>query len=230
MSAVRIADDTGAPTESERFDALEATARQIVQMLARYEHRFDSLEGEAKAINRRLTFGDAHFEQVFSVLNHHSTMLTAIACSSRGEVDRGALTGISVILVEDSDFCRDVVQRRLDEVGATVLGVASPDEALRIVNDELKFDVAIVDQRLRGAAGGDAVLRAIAAALPTCGLILTSGLPLDDTTRLVSSFGGRVRLLQKPHGADQLICAVREAHDDARARHDTEPPDTEPAT
>jgi hypothetical protein len=90
-------------------------------------------------------------------------------------------------------------------------------------------DVAIVDQRLRGAAGGDTVLRVIADALPYCGLILTSGLPLDDTTRLVSSFGGRVRLLQKPHGADELIVTVRQARDDARGRRDTDPPDTEPA-
>jgi CheY-like chemotaxis protein len=229
---VHVYDDRGEPADSERFEAIEATLKQIVGMLSAQGVRFDNIEHECKAMSQRLAVGDTYFFRLFDVLNKLVSMQTAFACDARSGPGRsrvGSLAGISVLLVEDSDHCREAVERRLDEQGASVIAVASPEEAIRVVTEELMPDVAIVDQRLRGAAGGDTVLRVIADASPFCGLVLTSGLPLDDTTRLVSSFGGRVRLLQKPHGVNELLTTVKTAYNDARGRRDTDPPDTEPA-
>lgn len=236
MSAVQVSDDRPSAADSgdDRDYVFGQRLREVTMVLRQLGDKLDGVGEQVAGISDQVAAIRVDLADRRSAENLQNSVLTALLCREpaprNSHAVNGPLARITVLLVEDTDHLRDALERRLEDAGATVISVASAAEALRIVAEELLPDVAMVDQRLRGTSGGGVVIHALAEARPDCGLVLTAGLVGSDTREILDALGHRVRFLAKPFGADDAICAVKAAYDDARARHDTEPPDTEPAT
>ena len=120
---------------------------------------------------------------------------------------------LAVLVVDDHDLVRsmcDLVLRR-HGVDATALG--SGAEAVRWLGAH-DVDVVVTDVVLPGDVSGADLVALAAARVPPVGVVAMSG--YADVAERV---GGAVVVLRKPFTADELVAAVRQASDDARARH-----------
>lgn len=96
---------------------------------------------------------------------------------------RPGTTAARVLLVEDDAGVRATAAALFDDLGATVLAVASEEEALAAMAAQGPFDLVFCDVML--GAGGDGLVlrRRIAEGWPAQRVVLTSGLPPDVHAR-----------------------------------------------
>src|SRR5258705_12374514 len=116
-----------------------------------------------------------------------------------------ALTGVRVLLVDDDDDTRDIIERVLARRGAEVVAEPSaPAALLRFA--EQRFDVLLVDVMMPGMDGYEFIRTIRALPVDQGGNVpaatITARVATDDRMEsILAAFQGHVR---KPVHADQL--------------------------
>lgn len=114
----------------------------------------------------------------------------------------------TILIVEDDDDSRELMDFCFEDAGYRVLCAATADEALRLMRATPGIDVLLTDYNFPGGDGGSLILRAR-------GL----GLVKDGTPALICTAHWRVpvppdvTLLHKPIAPDTLVRAVEMALD-----------------
>jgi len=114
-----------------------------------------------------------------------------------------------VLLVEDDDQVRVVVESYLEELGHKVLSAATPREALALLNTAPQIDLLFTDVDLTGdRKAGLKLAREAVERCPNLKVLYTSGRSVTDGTEV--RFVKQSAYLQKPYSADELRTALRE--------------------
>ena len=141
------------------------------------------------------------------------------AWTEEENIPADALSGLRILAVEDQPQMLEVVQRMLEEHGATVVGVGSGIEALeRLSHGDPPFDVLVSDIGMP-QLDGYALLRAVrsqlgfpAEQLPA--IAVTAYARAEDRARLTAA--GFQAQLTKPYQVVQLVSIVRKLARGAR--------------
>jgi DNA-binding NtrC family response regulator len=121
------------------------------------------------------------------------------------EVSEGRPT---VLVVDDEEDLRDIMQRMLERRGFDTLVAGDPEQALATCRDHAgDIDVLVTDLGLPGASGAD-LSRAAVALRPEMGVVYISGLPKDIAVTK-GLIGDEALLVKKPFTSDLLIEALR---------------------
>ncbi len=118
------------------------------------------------------------------------------------------LGGLTVLLADDEERLRTIVEMMLEELGAVVVVAGDGASALESFGKHAEVIGAVVlDLRMRGL-GGVAVLERLREQSPKVPVLITSGaIPEDDVLEhLVSSGCG---FIEKPFDIDGLATAIR---------------------
>lgn len=115
--------------------------------------------------------------------------------------------GLAVLLVEDEDEVRAVVQRFLEALGCRVAAVASGEAALAALEAGAACDLLLSDIALGAGLRGTALADRMPALRPQARVLLMSGFAPE---LLHGEAGGALPapLLRKPFGRDELAVAV----------------------
>jgi DNA-binding NtrC family response regulator len=115
----------------------------------------------------------------------------------------------AVLLVEDDDQVRLVVESYLEELGHKVLSAGTPQEALALLNTAPQIDLLFTDVDLTGdrEAGLKLAWEAVERR-PNLKVLYTSGRGVPDGTKV--RFVKESAYLQKPYTVDGLRIALRE--------------------
>lgn len=109
-----------------------------------------------------------------------------------------ALSGHTVLLVEDDYFIADEMRRMLSERGAEILGpVATVERALALITAHSEIDVAVLDINLR-----DVMAFPVADALETRGVPFVFATGYEGTA--IPARFAHVQRCEKPVGMDTL--------------------------
>ena len=120
----------------------------------------------------------------------------------------------SMLLVDDDEVVRDVVERIASEEGFDVTVCVDGDEALAAVGRRPEF--ALTDLRMPGADGLQ-VLRTLRQRVPSCSTALMSGAAtIDEAVEAIKI--GAIDYLHKPLDFDRLRGLLRRVRDEAEAR------------
>ncbi len=112
-----------------------------------------------------------------------------------------------VLLVEDEDQVRVLVESYLEEHGHTVLTAASKDGALAILQGNQPIDLLFADLELKEEVDGGIELAARAMEIqPKLKVLYTTGRPVTDGMR--ARFVEGSKLLAKPYTVEQLSHAL----------------------
>ena len=115
---------------------------------------------------------------------------------------------MNVLFVEDDSMNRRVVKDMLDVAGAVMTGAESAELGLKLI-DEQDFDIVLMDLRMPGMDGMDAIkhIRARADAKATLPIIVvTADTAVDLRERCMR--GGADEVLFKPIAMDSLFDAI----------------------
>jgi signal transduction histidine kinase/ActR/RegA family two-component response regulator len=125
-----------------------------------------------------------------------------------GEPPLGA--GEVVLVVEDDDPLRALVQRMLETGNYTAVGAADPTSALALAADpDQRLDVVLTDLLMPGMSGADLAAR-LGDKRPSVPVIYMSAYTADILEQLVEA-GASPVVLEKPFTQRQLLEAVHEA-------------------
>lgn len=125
-----------------------------------------------------------------------------------GEAPQPPSRPLRVLLVDDDDLVLRTLTRTLGYAGFDVVPAASPIAALRRVDGDSRFDLALLDVMMPGMTGFELAVRLREAGFDAPVLFI-SGAVTDD----------RADLMHKPFTLEQLCARVREvlpevAHDE----------------
>jgi CheY-like chemotaxis protein len=107
-------------------------------------------------------------------------------------------------LVDDEELVRGSTAQMLSELGYRVVEAASGEEALRLVEGGLKFDVLVTDHLMPGMNGTD-LARVVLERLPESSALVVSGYADVD------GIAADLPRLSKPYRQDELASALAEA-------------------
>ncbi len=126
----------------------------------------------------------------------------------------------TVLLVEDEDAVRRVAARVLTAHGYEVLEAASGEEAVQLIEQDIRVDLLLTDVVMPGM-DGRRVAEAIRARQPDIKVLFASGYSEDVMLQkeLVES---EARILHKPFTVETLTAGVREALEDDDGRPERE--------
>jgi PAS domain S-box-containing protein len=122
-----------------------------------------------------------------------------------------ARAGESLLVVEDDDQVRRAATRLLKVLGYGVTAATGLDEALRLVEGGLRFDVLLTDVVMPGGNGVEVARRLLARA-PSIGVVFMSGYT-DDAIAQHGVLSSGSLFLEKPFTQDSLGRMVRKAMD-----------------
>src|SRR4051812_24283155 len=153
-----------------------------------------------------------HFGSTFTIylpaLRHHQ--LPVEPPRQMNEVVSG--TG-RVLIVDDEEAIRDLVEFTLDRLGYKVTQAESALEGVEIYRQKLeadeRFDVVILDLTMPGGMGGKEALKKLIEIDPTVNAIVSSGYAMDATMSRYQDFGFR-GVIAKPYEAAELGKIVHE--------------------
>jgi CheY-like chemotaxis protein len=114
----------------------------------------------------------------------------------------------AVLVVEDDVLVRMVVSAYLRECGFDVVEAGSADEAIRVLEADIKVDVVFSDVNMPGSLDGFGLSSWIHRHRPHIKVILTSG-----ATRTAKEAGGLCEhgpILAKPYHHEELARRIRE--------------------
>jgi len=112
-----------------------------------------------------------------------------------------------IMLVDDEPMLSDLLAELLETNGYSVIKVSSGDEALRILTEEIKVDLAIIDYSMPDKSGLETIakIRDMKLDLP---IILSSGsMWVDDETEL-SRYNINSQI-QKPYEFETMLATIR---------------------
>jgi CheY-like chemotaxis protein len=107
-----------------------------------------------------------------------------------------------VLVVEDEDMVRTLLERMLSDLGYQVQSATNGTEALRLINGGEPFDLLLTDMALPGMSGPE-LAAAVAVLAPAAKILFMSGYPDHGA--------GPSNYLTKPFTADELAARVRTA-------------------
>jgi CheY-like chemotaxis protein len=146
-------------------------------------------------------------------------------CQAAGKCIVKALSGETLLIVEDNDDVRRLGRSALESLGYQVLEAKDAPSALRVLDgaDGPRVDLIFTDLVLPGGMSGSSLAEEIAAQRPGLPVLFTSGY-----TRNAISQQGRLapgaRILAKPYTLESLASHVRQAIDAARPNASATPP------
>jgi DNA-binding NtrC family response regulator len=115
-----------------------------------------------------------------------------------------------ILLVDDEAMLREVMGDVLVKEGFVCIPCANGPDAMRLIDaGPYKFDLLLSDVKMPGATDGFEVAERFKAKYPEGTVILLSG--YIDEKAAASLSRDRVRVLQKPLRAQELLDAVKEA-------------------
>lgn len=126
------------------------------------------------------------------------------------------ITTKRILLVDDNDMLRAILERRLREKGYAVTPADDGQEAVRQIQDRPcgAFDVVILDYSMPGLTGGEAA-NLMRRACPDQAVLFLSGYDLPTDLRKGEAF------LQKPAMVEDIVEAIERL---IRSKRDTLPP------
>jgi len=124
-----------------------------------------------------------------------------------------------ILVADDEESLRWVIQQALEAEGHDVLAVASGDEAWQALQTD-DFDVAILDIRMPGLAGLDVLTRVREAGRDTLCLVMTAQSTMANAIEATKR--GAFDYLPKPFELEQLKHLVRRALSQRRTLRDVE--------
>lgn len=132
----------------------------------------------------------------------------------RPEASHG-MNPISILFVDDDERYRSILSNELRQVGFDVTQVGSAEEAEEIVSEQ-SFDVALMDVRLPGMSGLEALhgLRERARGMEV--IMLTAFGSIDDAVAAIRE--GAYNYMTKPCPIDQLETLIVKAHENLQLR------------
>jgi DNA-binding NtrC family response regulator len=121
----------------------------------------------------------------------------------------------TIVLVDDLDFVRDVIEMMLDKKGYTVYSFADPADALA-VSENIQVDLFLVDMMMPKISGMEVLKRLLAAQKPFEVLMITGK---NDTAEAAEALRiGAYGVLQKPFTRAELLTFVEYALASAAAK------------
>ena len=115
-----------------------------------------------------------------------------------------------ILLVDDEAMLREVIGDVLVKEGFVCIPCANGPDAMRLIDaGPYKFDLLLSDVKMPGTVDGFEVAKRFKAKYPEGSVILLSG--YIDEKAAGSLSRDRVRVLQKPLRAQELLDAVKEA-------------------
>lgn len=124
---------------------------------------------------------------------------------ARGSI-RDALSGLTILLVDDTDAARGPVRQQLEQAGATVLEATNGEEALALVDQTSTISAAIVDVLMPGMSGAELVTRLRKVGFTAPVTFLTG---YAEPEGLLSSAAASIPILYKPASTADLVKAIR---------------------
>ncbi len=117
-----------------------------------------------------------------------------------------------ILVVDDEDPVRIIMQRSLEHIGYSVVAAPSGDEALSIFKeDPSSFDLVIIDM-IMPVMSGEELFERLIEIHPGTGVLIASGYSSDSRTRAILDNGG-LGLLRKPFAVEELAQEVRRCLD-----------------
>ncbi|HJV81195.1 hybrid sensor histidine kinase/response regulator [Noviherbaspirillum sp.] len=113
--------------------------------------------------------------------------------------------GETVLLVEDDEHVRDVVQTALRDAGFRVLAAGDGEQALRLLETEEHIDLVFSDVVMPGNVSGIDLAEVIQQRFPAVRVILATGYT-EHRMRLTG-----IRMLAKPYELSQVVNAMQDA-------------------
>ena len=126
---------------------------------------------------------------------------------------------IRVLIVDDEERFRFTLARLLSSRGVAASEAGSGEEALEILAREA-FDVILLDVKMRGMDGAQALPRIKALRPEAEVLVLTGHASVDIASDMIAR--GAADYLLKPCPMDELLDGIRAACDRGRARRPRE--------
>lgn len=118
---------------------------------------------------------------------------------------KGALAGITILLVDDADAAREAVRQQLERAGAVVLEAANGEEALSLVEQDATISAAIVDVLMPGISGPELVTQLREQGFTAPITFLTG---YAEPEGLLSSAAASIPLLYKPASTADIVRAI----------------------
>ena len=122
----------------------------------------------------------------------------------------------TILLVEDEDAVRTLVQRVLEAAGYHVLTAADGLEALELAEQAAELDLVLTDMVLPGMDGIE-IARRLRSLQPSVRTLFMSGYS-DRLSSLQADWGKNVAFLEKPFDSETLRTSVRDVLDEDRRR------------
>lgn len=117
-----------------------------------------------------------------------------------------------ILVVDDEDAVRTVVQRSLEHLGYEVFAASNGAEALEIYRDNPdRFRLIIIDMIMPGMAG-DELFKRLKEVNKEAPVLVASGYSSDSRTRFILENGG-LGYIQKPFAVEELAREVRRCLD-----------------
>ena len=124
-----------------------------------------------------------------------------------------------VLVVDDEDAIRDLVEFTLTRLGYQVSQAATALQGVELYQEKLRagkrFDVVILDLTLPGGMGGKEALKKLLEIDPTVNAIVSSGYATDATMSRYQDFGFR-GVIAKPYEAAELGKIVHDVIESSR--------------
>lgn len=116
----------------------------------------------------------------------------------------------SILVVDDDEFVRDAMLRRLISLGYRAIAAATGAEALEALSSGVDIDLLLTDIRMPGGMHGPALAKEARRLRPQIKVLFVSGAPDDDTLLQGRAGEGAWHLLLKPCTKAELAEKVRE--------------------
>lgn len=111
---------------------------------------------------------------------------------------------IKILVVEDNDMVRKVVQEMLQGAGYSVFSAADPHKAIELLSQSgVQIDLLVSDVVMPGMNGPE-LYEQLIVQMPALKVVFISGYPVNPTLR-GGTFGDDVNYLQKPFTAAALL-------------------------
>jgi PAS domain S-box-containing protein len=197
------------------------------EVVARAFEPFFTTKGEGKGTGLGLSqvFGwvkqsGGHIK-IYSEIGHGTTIklylpraIDAAAPAERRASDEPHVGGDeTVLLVEDNPNVRRTVKRQLNDLGYATIEAEDGQEALRLVDAGVEFDLLLTDVVMPGGLNGYELAEIVERLRPSSRILFTSGYTELAAAGLESTRKGP--LISKPYSRRDLGRAIRSALDEA---------------